>query len=171
VTHARLHQMYSWRELFSIIDRKNFRVRLRCQAAHPRRDQDGVDQSKNILRSPVTKSRAMFSIEPFGFASGERFGPGCPRNAKSLVHCVQLTQRLRVSKKTAFTVRHRQAQKCSFRTAVVNGELSTSTRVVTISQTNRSERFRTSAPGNRPPRTRLESRCRCRARACRRERR
>jgi len=31
---------------------------------------------------------------------------------------VQLTQRLRVSKKTAFTVRHWQVQKCSFRTAV-----------------------------------------------------
>ena len=32
--------------------------------------------------------------------------------------CVQFTQSLRVGKKTAFTVRHGQAQKCSFRTAV-----------------------------------------------------
>ena len=31
---------------------------------------------------------------------------------------VQFTQRLRVSKKTAFSVCHRQAQKCSFRTAM-----------------------------------------------------
>ena len=31
---------------------------------------------------------------------------------------LQLTQRLRISKKTAFTVCHRKAQKCSFRTAV-----------------------------------------------------
>ena len=31
---------------------------------------------------------------------------------------VQLTQRLRVSKKTALSVCHRQAQKCSFRRAV-----------------------------------------------------
>jgi phosphoribosylformylglycinamidine synthase len=31
---------------------------------------------------------------------------------------VQLTQRLRISKKTALSVCHRQAQKCSFRTAV-----------------------------------------------------
>src|SRR5205809_2074042 len=31
---------------------------------------------------------------------------------------IQLTQRLRVSKKTAFTVCHGQAQKCSFRAAV-----------------------------------------------------
>ena len=32
----------------------------------------------------------------------------------------------------------------------VNGESSTSTRVVTMSQTNRNERFRTRAPGRRP---------------------
>ena len=36
---------------------------------------------------------------------------------------VQLTQRLRVSKKTAFTVRHWHAQKRTFRTAVGEGRI------------------------------------------------
>ena len=103
-------------------------------------------QSENIALAVANS--AMFSIEPFGFASG---------STRPLV--VRVTQDHLLGARSAHAVLadpqrnslrrapRAGAESVPFGQPWVNGESATSTRVVTMSQTKWSERFRTRAPG------------------------